>query len=363
MKKNPAGPGADRSANPLNIAVGTHNLGRVENITLTWKELVQKLSTPVVTPERYEEFLKLPIAEQDRLKNVGGYWIAGYCRDDRRASSSITFRSAIALDLDDAPPGILERLEAGFTGISHLRHFWHTTRKHHPDKPRVRIVIFLAKRCRSEEYMPLARIVASWLDPTMNMIDDVSFRHAQMMFLPSRSSDGEFVFGSHEGEHLDPEAVLKGFPTWQDYKTLPYSEKQGQKRPGAKKAEDPRNKPGIIGAFCRAYDIDAAIEKFIPDVYSPGDAETGGKPRYTYNYGSTSNGAVVEDDGQFLYSFHTTDPCSQRLVNSFDLVRIHKFGELDPAKVADDVKPTSLPSFNERCLTASIIEKALCAVL
>src|SRR5215212_4888831 len=97
----------------LNIAVGTHNLGRVKNKTLTWEELVQKLSTPVVTTERFEEFLKLPIAEQDRLKNIDGYWISGYCRDGRRASASITFRSTITFDLDDAPADILDRLELG----------------------------------------------------------------------------------------------------------------------------------------------------------------------------------------------------------------------------------------------------------
>ena len=164
-----------------------------------------------------------------------------------------------------------------------------------------------------------------------------------MMYFPSCSADGEFIFHHNPGELCDAKEVLAGFPGWEDFRNLPYSEKQGQKRPGAKKAEDPRTKSGAIGAFCRAYDIQAAIEKFIPDTYIPGD-DHWGKPRYTYTYGSTSNGAVVEDDGRFLYSHHTSDPCSDRLVNPFDLVRIHKFGHLDEG-VKDDAKPSSLPSF------------------
>jgi len=47
---------------------------------------------------------------------------------------------------------------------------------------------------------------------------------------------------------------------------------------------------------------------------------------------------------KFLYSHHATDPCSGRLVNAFDLVRIHKFGDQD-----DDAAPGTptnrLPSY------------------
>ena len=116
-----------------------------------------------------------------------------------------------------------------------------------------------------------ARLLAFLLDPTMDTVDDVSYRPAQMMYFPSISSDGEFIFHHNPGELCDGEAVLEGFPEWRDFTKLPYSEKQGQKRPSAKKAEDPTTKPGIIGAFCRAYDIPAAIDKFLPDTYAPDD--------------------------------------------------------------------------------------------
>ena len=82
-------------------------------------------------------------------------------------------------------------------------------------------------------------------------------------------------------------------------------------------------KKGVIGAFCRTYDIHLCIEKYLSDVYEKcavGD-------RYTYKDGSSSSGLVVYENGKFAYSNHATDPASGKLCNSFDLVRIHKFGD------------------------------------
>lgn len=139
--------------------------------------------------------------------------------------------------------------------------------------------------------------------------------------------------------------MLDAFGDWRDHSKLPFSDRQGQKRRSAKKAENPLEKDGIIGAFCRAYDVEEAIAEFIPDIYIPGDPHSA-KPRYTYTGGSTTNGAVVEDNGLFLYSHHTTDPCSDRLVNSFDLVRLHKFGDQDDEGDEQAGKsPSALNSF------------------
>ena len=38
---------------------------------------------------------------------------------------------------------------------------------------------------------------------------------------------------------------------------------------------------------------------------------------------------MVYDGDLFLYSHHATDPCSGLLVNAFDLVRPHKYGDKD----------------------------------
>lgn len=58
-----------------------------------------------------------------------------------------------------------------------------------------------------------------------------------------------------------------------------------------KKQEDPEDKKGIIGVFCRTYTIQEAIETFLSDVYTPA-----GEGRYTYINGSTAAGLIVYDD-------------------------------------------------------------------
>jgi len=53
---------------------------------------------------------------------------------------------------------------------------------------------------------------------------------------------------------------------------------------------------------------------------------------------------VVVYDGKFAYSHHATDPACGKLMNAFDLVRIHKFGDLD-IKSSEDMEAAKLPSF------------------
>ena len=65
----------------------------------------------------------------------------------------------------------------------------------------------------------------------------------------------------------------------------------------------------------------------------------------TYTEGSTSGGLVIYDD-KFGFSHHGTDPASGILCNAFDLVRIHKFGELDQ-DAKDDTPANRLPSFTK----------------
>jgi predicted P-loop ATPase len=121
-------------------------------------------------------------------------------------------------------------------------------------------------------------------------------------------------------------------------KTIKLAEKQG----------DPTAKNGIVGAFCKTYDIYQAMETFLPGEYTPCDDNTG---RYTFTGGSTTGGAILYDNGQFLYSHHATDPAGGRLVNAFDLVRLHKFADRDDA--AQPGTPTNkLPSYTAMCALA-----------
>lgn len=98
-------------------------------------------------------------------------------------------------------------------------------------------------------------------------------------------------------------------------------------RRSAAKAEDPTIKKGIVGAFCRAYDIHEAISTFLPHIYEPFSRN---RYSYTQSPSKSKGGLVVYENGLHAFSNHGTDPARGRGLNAWDLVRIHLFdGELD----------------------------------
>lgn len=320
------------------------SLGKARNRRLSWEAFGKELKNPVRTNEKQSAFLKLPKEEQDKLKAVPGWFLGAVVEEGRRKRSQIQTRSLITLDADEISPEILQTIRDGTNPICAYEFYAHTTRKHRPDNPRLRIYLLPKGDFASEKYDAVSRILAELIDPSMDSIDDVSFRSAQMMFKPSVSKDQEYLAWHNAGDVVDIETVLETFRAdWRDYRNLPYSESRGQRRKTQEKAENPLEKRGIVGAFCRAYTVEEAMEAFIPDVYIPGD-DSGNKPRYSYSEGTTSNGVVVEDDGLFIYSHHGSDPCGETLCNAFDMVRIHRFEGLDE-KRKEGQSPKDWPSF------------------
>lgn len=116
----------------------------------------------------------------------------------------------------------------------------------------------------------------------------------------------------------------------------------------ADKQGDPREKSGIVGAFCRAYTVTDVLNTFLSPYYEP----CADPSRYTYKEGSSSGGLVIYGDDAFAYSHHGTDPISGKLCNAFDLVRLHLFGELDE-EVKEKTPINRLPSYK------AMVEEAL----
>ena len=324
-----------------------YNLGVAENLDVPWAGFCRMFREPKRTPESFETYSELPPDRQTRLKARDGWYLGGQAAGGRRRKKSIRERDIVTLDFDELSPDAFERLRDGPGAIGGFDYVCHTTRSHSPDKPRLRMNFLLAEPVDAETYAAVSRVLAHRIDATMDSVDDVSFRVAQMMFMPVVSSDQDYLCWRHEGEALDWKLMLREWGgDWSDHTALPFSEKRGAKRPTKDRAEDPWEKRGLVGAFCRAYPIPEAIETFLPDRYEPGQ-QFPGKPRYTYSYGTTANGAVVEDDGRFLYSHHGSDPVADTLVNSFDLVRIHKYGDLDSETDTDPLKIQEYPSFKK----------------
>lgn len=314
----------------VRFSTGTgRNFGKAKNTSKSLKSFRNLFRKPVVTNERMKDFLKLPDKDQAHLKSIGGWFYRTQVDGPVRNRGSGLPSDMVTLDFDYATPEFLESLLEGEV-MTEWEWFLHTSRRHTSEKPRFRLFVFLSDPVPNDLYSPVSRIVAQHFDPDMVHVDKVSFRPAQMMFMPTTSKDGEFIFHENNGDLLDWSEMLDIYEAtkgdWRDITQLPQVEGENA-REVAEKAEDPTEKKGVVGDFCRAYNVMEAIDAFeLP--YEEVDGHSG-KIRYTYLGGTTTNGAEVQDDGLFLYSHHGSDPCSDMLVNAFDLVRIHKFGDKD----------------------------------
>lgn len=321
-----------------------NNFGKAKNKASSLVEYIKLFSKPTRTKERFKTYLSLSPDEQVELKSIDGWVYRTQIEGANRNAKSGRPSDVFSLDLDFAAPEMPDKMEMGLV-LPGLEWFCHSTRRHTGEKPRLRVWGVFSRPVTNEEYGPLSRIIAEMFDPDMRQVDKVSFRKAQMMFLPTTSADGEWFFHRSQGALFDPDAIFETFAEtvgdWRDITNLPRVEGE-EVREHADKAEDPTAKRGPVGDFCRAYDVIEAIDHFqLP--YEPVD-ENSEKPRFTYTGGTTTSGAVVEDGGLFLYSHHGSDPCADRLVNAFDLVRIHKFSDQDE-KVEKGTPINQWPSY------------------
>ena len=305
-----------------------------KNKKILWSNLVAKLKTPVTTHESYEDYKKFSKTEQDQIKDVGGY-IGGSLTGGRRKSGSVATRQILTLDLDFAPSDFFDTLEI----LTDYACCVYSTHKHSPETPRYRLLIPLDREVTPDEYEAISRRIAA--DIGIDYFDDTTYQPSRLMYWPSVSSDGAYYYNYLDNPFLSAIKVLGTYEDWTDTSYWPESSRavSGRKKM-ADKQGDPCDKPGLIGAFCRTYTIPEAIETFIPDAYIKCDMPN----RYTFTGGSTAAGLVVYEDEKFAYSNHATDPASGKLCNAFDLVRLHKFAELDD-EVAADTKTISLPSY------------------
>lgn len=318
----------------LTIATGNSRTSKTwKNEDFFWSELVARLGRTNRTGETIEEYKKMAKSDQDRIKDVGGF-VGGTILGGRRVADAVKWRQVVTLDADhpaESPLWEDFELMVGCAGLIYSTH------KHQPDQPRLRLVFPLSRPVTADEYQAIARRIAGWLG--IDQFDDTTYQPHRLMYWPSTSSNGEFYFKYLDAPWVDVEETLATYPDWTDTSFWPESSRRATElKRLASKQGDPEEKPGIIGAFCRTYSIQEAMEKFLPDVYAPA-----GEDRFTFAGGSTAAGAVIYED-KFLYSHHGTDPVSGRLVNAFDLVRIHKFEDLD-IEFSPDTPVNKLPSF------------------
>ena len=319
----------------MDICIGNSRKDKFwKNEKISLEKFIKRISTTIRTSETMEEYNHLPKSKQDDIKDVGGF-ILGKLKDNKRRKENVLSRSALTLDMDYGSENIVGELKNSLT----YRTLIYSTHKHKKSKPRLRLIIPLDRNVSPDEYSAISRMVASEIN--MDLFDDSTYEASRLMYWPSTSCDGEFIFEDIKKDILKADDVLKKYENWKDTKSWPTSSRQKIVfKNNLNKQADPLTKEGLIGGFCRTYSISDVIEKFLGHVYE----ESEFRGRYDYIPASSSAGVVVYDD-KFAYSHHATDPASGKLLNAFDLVRTHNFSHLDKIEDLEKKPSNKLPSF------------------
>ena len=320
----------------LLIAIGrSRKASQWQNKEMMWSEFLDKLATTTRTRETVTDYAAMSKADRDTVKDVGGF-VGGYLKNGRRNNASVVNRCMLCLDADNADPGLMDDLDMTFINAYAL----YSTHSHTSEKMRLRLIIPLMRTVTPDEYAAVARRVAD--DLNLTRFDPTTFEPARLMYWPSTPENGEFVFQYSDAPFLDPDEVLNTYADWRDASLWPTTQPVEERiRHTAGKQEDPTEKRGIIGAFCRAHTITDVLDTLLKDIYHPSMEDN----RYTYVGGSTTGGLVIYDD-KYAYSHHATDPAGGKLCNAFDLVRWHLFtpggSAPDGALVGDEASSMKL---------------------
>lgn len=297
-----------------------------------WSELLQRCSETKRTGETAAEYARMSKEEQSNVKDVGGF-VGGYLSGGIRKNSNVMYRTVATLDIDYGTVNVWDDFTMAFGFAAMI----YSTHKHSSKTPRYRLVFPLSRQVSPAEYEPLCRKIAAEIG--IDLFDDTTYELPRLFYWPSTSKDADFVFDYQDGPACDVDAILSQYVDYKDVSAWPLSSREGDViAHEIKKQGDPTEKPGVIGAFCRAYGIEDAIDNFLSDKYE----KTGHDGRYTYKLGSVAGGLVCYE-GKFAYSHHETDPASKQLCNAFDLCRVHLFGAQDEGSRALDV--TRKPSY------------------
>ena len=304
----------------LAIAYGNNRQAKTwVNKTIKFDDLKERLKTTIRTTESAEEYAKMNHAQRDAAKDHGGF-VAGVLKGGRRKIDTVEVRSMLALDGDRIDRAFLDNYETICPYASVL----YTTHSSTDDNPRVRLVVPLTRDVTPEEFVAVSRYLADMLG--IDYFDECSYQPNQLMYWPSTPANGTFVYKETDGGWLNPDDILSRHPEWTDPTRLPTSSRESKANTVARqKVQDPLAKEGVIGLFNRAYyPVTKALETFLSDVYEPTDNEN----RWHLITSSSMAGVEIKED-KFVYSHHAKDPAYLKLCNAFDIVRIHRFGDMD----------------------------------
>jgi hypothetical protein len=314
------------------IATGKGDLGKLrQQKQTTWAAYIDWLrkqyTTLPVTTERYGA---LDNDNKAALKRDLAFSLGAKYRGSARKGADLELRDTIAFDLDKLEPAVYEAVLAAAKSLRYA--FLHVgSASNAVNGKRSGRLIF-----------PVSRRIAEKLN--IEAVDPVSHQKNQICYVPARCSDASEVFEKHNGAWLDADATLAEYADFRAPAQWPRTSREQSVFSETSRLDDPRDRPGLIGAFCRKYDFREAIETFgLP--YSP----TADEHRWTPTDARSSGGARIyghpADTGAFswMYNSHDHGLSPKKNINAYDAVRLHRFGELDRGLLGE-TPVTELPS-------------------
>lgn len=214
-----------------------------------WSELLERCSETKRTGETAAEYARMSREEQSNIKDVGGF-VGGYLSGGIRKNTNVMYRSVATLDIDYGTVNVWDDFTMAFNFAAML----YSTHKHSAATPRYRLVFPLSRQVTPAEYEPLCRKIAAEIG--IDLFDDTTYELPRLFYWPSTSKDADFVFEYQDGPACNVDQILSQYVDPYDVSAWPMSSRENTViAHEIKKAGDPTEKPGLIGAFCRAYTI------------------------------------------------------------------------------------------------------------
>lgn len=288
--------------------------------TVTWSELLGWAESPANRKE-CGNYLLGTLTETTVLHNPTD---TATCTDLHRNKRAVVSRSAITLDVDHATATFLLDFELTWENAALAHTTWKSTR----EEPRYRLILPTDREMLPDEYIAAAEHLMTQIG--RDQFDPTSSQAERYMFRPSSQSAENYASLALDGPPLVVDDLLAEFDD--DLSTKPMPKAHRNKR-------DPFSIEGVVGLFNQVYaDWDLLIEEYeLP--YEKVDED-----RY-HLIGSRSQAGMGPINGTvgLVYSHHANDPAAGKTCSAFDLVRIHRFGDLDEG-TKDGTPVNKLPS-------------------
>ena len=173
------------------------------------------------------------------------------------------------------------------------------------------MIIALSHNVSPYKYISISRKVAD--DIGIERFDDTTYEPSRLMYWPYTSYYGEFTFEEIGEKFLDADEVLAKYNNWRNSEELPISSRQNRTIiTNIKRQADPLDKKGVVGTFCRTYNITETIDIFLSHIYERTEIDN----RCTYILGSSQGGLVIYDEDGKSNSSQSSFKAMQKLALS-----------------------------------------------